>query len=122
MDAKLAVGAASETVSVFIHCHSRLWNPIPQNLHTLISPQAVEDIPLNGRNLIQLIELSPAWSTATRTLSEAEIAPPIAAWSRRIPSNGQSDNANNNLIDGMDNNERLYGVIGVRPPSTPFRK
>src|SRR5207244_13241403 len=29
--------------------------------------------------------------------------------------NGQDPVANNNLIDGMDNNERFIGTIGVRP-------
>ena len=29
--------------------------------------------------------------------------------------NGQTDTMNNNLIDGMDNNERIIGTIGVRP-------
>ena len=29
--------------------------------------------------------------------------------------NGQNDVLNNNLIDGVDNNERFIGTIGVRP-------
>ena len=29
--------------------------------------------------------------------------------------NGQTDTMNNNMIDGMDNNERIIGTIGVRP-------
>ena len=29
--------------------------------------------------------------------------------------NGQVDSQNNNLIDGVDNNERIIGTIGVRP-------
>ena len=35
--------------------------------------------------------------------------------SSNYSANGQSDEINNNLIDGMDNNERLIGTIGVRP-------
>jgi hypothetical protein len=29
--------------------------------------------------------------------------------------NGQTDTMNNNMIDGLDNNERIIGTIGVRP-------
>ena len=32
-----------------------------------------------------------------------------------VSVNGQNDVVNNNLIDGMDNNERFIGTIGVRP-------
>ena len=32
-----------------------------------------------------------------------------------VSVNGQNDVLNNNLIDGMDNNERYIGTIGVRP-------
>jgi hypothetical protein len=38
---------------------------------------------------------------------------------RRLASNysanGQTDEVNNNMIDGLDNNERFIGTIGVRP-------
>ncbi len=114
VDAKLQVGAASETVSVSSSVAPALESDSSE-LHTLISPQAVEDIPLNGRNLIQLIELS-----AGVVYGDANsFGGGQRATDRRLESsysvNGQSDNANNNLLDGMDNNERLYGVIGVRP-------
>ena len=32
-----------------------------------------------------------------------------------VSANGQDENANNQLIDGLDNNERIIGTIGVRP-------
>ena len=32
-----------------------------------------------------------------------------------VSVNGQNDVLNNNLIDGVDNNERFIGTIGVRP-------
>ena len=35
--------------------------------------------------------------------------------SAAFSANGQSDVLNNNMIDGMDNNERLIGTLGVRP-------
>src|ERR1700761_564156 len=39
----------------------------------------------------------------------------IAGNLRPTQLTGQTDIVNNNLIDGMDNNERLIGTIGVRP-------
>jgi outer membrane receptor protein involved in Fe transport len=114
VDAKLQVGAASETVSVSSTATAVLESD-SSNLHTLISPQEVEDIPLSGRNLIQLIELSPGVVYGDAN----SFGGGNRATDRRLESsysaNGQSDNANNNMVDGMDNNERLYGVIGVRP-------
>ena len=35
--------------------------------------------------------------------------------SSSFTANGQSDQINNNMIDGMDNNERFIGSVGVRP-------
>jgi outer membrane receptor protein involved in Fe transport len=114
VDAKMQLGAASETVSV-TSAETAVLESDSSTLHTLISPQAVEDIPLNGRNLINLIQLS-----AGVVYGDANsFGGGNRATDRRLQSsysvNGQSDNANNNMVDGMDNNERLYGVIGVRP-------
>jgi hypothetical protein len=114
LDAKMTVGAITESIAVSAEAVATLQTD-SSTIGTLIDDQAVQDIPLNARNLINFIELSAgvtegnsnAYGSGTR------------AEDRRLGSaysvNGQSDNANTNLIDGMDNNERLYGVIGIRP-------
>ena len=85
------------------------------NVGQLTSSQAVEDLPLNGRNLIQLVYLAPGVTGG----SPGSIVQGNRPDDRRLVSsfsvNGQTDTMNNNLIDGMDNNERIIGTIGVRP-------
>jgi hypothetical protein len=113
VDAKLTVGAASEVVNV----ESR--SPALQSDNSVISSvipeQAVQDVPLNGRNFINLAQVTPSANDGPpKGLSSGS-----SAGDRRptsdISVNGQSDLVNNETIDGMDNNERLQGTIGVRP-------
>ena len=73
-------------------------------------------MPLNGRNVIQFVELS-AWHQSqcmSNSMSSGN-RPDDRRLSSNYSANGQSDEINNNLIDGMDNNERIIGTIGVRP-------
>lgn len=113
VDAKLPVGAVSETVNV--EARSPALQSDSSVISSVISEQAVQDVPLNGRNFINLAQVTPS----------ANDGPPkglsggASAGDRRptsdISVNGQSDLVNNEMIDGMDNNERLQGTIGVRP-------
>src|SRR5207244_5806187 len=75
----------------------------------------VQDLPLNGRNVIQLVELSPGVNPSMSNSMSSGNRPDDRRLSSNYSANGQSDEINNNLIDGMDNNERIIGTIGVRP-------
>jgi hypothetical protein len=113
-DIKLEVGEQTTTVEVQATVAPALQTD-SSNVGQLTSSQTVEALPLNGRNLIQLVYLAPGVTAG----SPGSIVQGNRPDDRRLVSsfsvNGQTDTMNNNMIDGMDNNERIIGTIGVRP-------
>ena len=113
-DIKLEVGEQTTTVEVQAAVAPALQTDT-SNIGQITTSQTVEDLPLNGRNLIQLVYLAPGVTTG----SPGSIVQGNRPDDRRLISsfsvNGQTDTMNNNMIDGMDNNERIIGTIGVRP-------
>ena len=84
-------------------------------LSALVTEKAVQDLPVNGRNFV-----APGPAGAGRQRGPAELAgerhaPDDRRQTSAISINGALDNQNNQLIDGMDNNERAIGTIGVKP-------
>ncbi len=114
VDAKMEVGDVTQTVEVQASAAPALQTD-SSGLGTLVPSQSVEDLPLDGRNIVKLVQLS----AGTTEGSPGSIALGQRPDDRRQTSaysvNGQSDYQNNNMIDGMDNNERIIGTIGVRP-------
>jgi len=113
-DIKLEVGEQTTTVEVQATVAPALQTDT-SNVGQITTTQSVEDLPLNGRNLIQLVYATPGVTSG----SPGSIVQGNRPDDRRLNSafsvNGQTDTLNNNLIDGMDNNERIIGTIGVRP-------
>jgi len=114
VDAKMEVGEASQTVEV-----SGVVAPALQtdssNLGSLVNSTAVEDVPLNGRNVVRLVQLAPGVTEGSTGSIANGTHPDDRRQTAAFSVNGQTDSQNNNLIDGMDNNERIIGTIGVRP-------
>ena len=113
VDAPLALGEANETVEV--ESTTPALQTDSSSVGLLINTKAVQDLPLNGRNVIQLVELSPGINPSMSNSMSSGNRPDDRRLSSNYSANGQSDEINNNLIDGMDNNERIIGTIGVRP-------
>jgi hypothetical protein len=84
-------------------------------ISTVIGQTAVENLPTNGRNFINLAQLVPGANTGTTDSIAGGTRPDDRRLTSEISINGQSSMVNSELIDGMDNNERIVAVIGVRP-------
>ena len=117
VDAGLTIGNVSETVEV---TDSRAAVQTDSStVGSLLDTKAVQDLPLNGRNVFNLVSLTPGVTTATAPGGSQALSSGTRPDDRRQSSaysaNGQDPSANNNLIDGADNNDRLIGTIGVRP-------
>jgi Carboxypeptidase regulatory-like domain len=113
LNAKLTVGAKAESIEV--SATAAALQTESSTVSALITDKAVQDLPLNGRNFINLVQLSPGVAEGLPVSFSSGNRPDDRRQSSSYTANGQTDIVNNNLIDGMDNNERSIGTIGVRP-------
>ncbi len=113
VDAQLQLGNVSEVIDV------QSVEPALQTdnstTESLVDNAQVEDLPLNGRNVINLVQVQPGVTPGLAGSYGSGLKPDDHRQTSSYSANGQTDQANNNLIDGFDNNERMIGVIGVRP-------
>ena len=114
VDAPMQVGDVSQTVEVSGSVAPALQTD-SSTLGSLVTSQAVQDVPLNGRNFIKLVQLAPGVTEGSPTSIQAGGRPDDRRQTAAFSANGQSETYNNQMIDGMDNNERIIGTIGVRP-------
>lgn len=112
-DAKLEIGSADQTVSVTGQA------PALQSdssvLTATVTEKAVQDLPLNGRNYINLAQITPGANEGPPNGLTSGSRPDDRRQTSSISVNGQSDVINDEMVDGLDNNERIIGTIGIRP-------
>ncbi|HEY0263930.1 MAG TPA: carboxypeptidase regulatory-like domain-containing protein [Granulicella sp.] len=113
IDAGMSVGGVNETVSV--EATSPLLQSESSTMQSSVNQLAVQDLPLNGRNFVQLVQLAPGANEGPPSSLTAGHGKDDERGAASVSANGQSDLLNNQLIDGMDNNEGLIGTVGVRP-------
>jgi len=119
----LEVGQASETVEVT--GTPPLLQAQSSSLGTVVNEKLVNELPLNGRNFVQLATLSPGvngvGSSASGTIMGGT-RPDDRRPASNIFSNGNREGDNNFLYDGIDNNERLTLSIVLRPAVEAVRE
>jgi carboxypeptidase family protein/TonB-dependent receptor-like protein len=113
VDGTMEVGQATETVNV--EAQTVALQTDSSMLTNSVTEQAVQDLPLNGRNYIQLAQLTTGANEGAPNGMTSGNRPDDRRQTSALSVNGQSDVINNQMIDGMDNNERIIGTIGVRP-------
>ena len=113
VDAALSPGDTTQTVEV--QSTTPALQSDSSTVGTLITSQATQDLPLNGRNVTNLITLAAGVTGGLGNAMNSGTRPDDRRQSSSFAANGQSDEINNNMIDGMDNNERFIGSVGVRP-------
>ena len=113
VDIRLQVGTVEESVTVV--GQSPLVQTDSSTLSALVTEKAVQDLPVNGRNFVRLVQLVPGANEGVPTSLASGTRPDDRRQTSAISVNGALDNQNNQLIDGIDNNERAIGTIGVKP-------
>jgi hypothetical protein len=116
LDFTLTLGSVSETIEVT--GAAPLIESDSSAIGQVIERKAIEDLPLNGRNFVQLATLGPgvvgvgfgAKSTIMSGTRPDDLRP-----GSELFANGNREGSNNFLIDGIDNNERLTLAIALRP-------
>lgn len=106
-------GAETETVDV--SGTAATLQTDTSSISTSVTNKQAEDLPLNGRNFVQLAQLAPGANEGTAASMGGGNRPDDRRQTSSVSANAQSDTLNNELVDGVDNNEGTIGTIGVRP-------
>jgi hypothetical protein len=119
----LEPGQVSETVEV--NESVPLIDSTTSSVGQVVETRAVQELPLNGRNFVQLATLGPGvvgvGFGASGTIMSGSRPDDLRPGSE-IFSNGNREGANNFLLDGIDNNERLTLSITLRPSVEAVRE
>ena len=113
VDVALTVGQVNETLTVT--AEAPLVESQNATLGQVVNQQAVEELPLNGRNFAQLVWLAPGVTTGQigENLSGNSSFNPRGA--SDFNALGSQANANAWLVDGIVDNEETYNTIIVQP-------
>jgi hypothetical protein len=119
VDFKLQVGAVTQTVTV--EAGSPVIDAADSSIGEVVEAKQVEEMPLNGRNFTQLALLVPGVirgsGNATGSGGNAETFRYGDEGGASLVVNGIRAQANNFILDGIDNNEALVNTIVIFPPA-----
>ncbi len=117
LNIKLALGSVRQQVTV--SGAPPLVNTQSQTVSFAITPQFTEQIPLNGRNILQLMALAPDTSehvnNGNNTYSNQEATRPEAAAGFVTASGEARENSTSFYLDGGLNEDTYTGVANVFP-------
>lgn len=114
VNAKLNLGAASETVTVTADALAELQTD-SSTVQDVVGEKSVQDLPLNGRNLESAVQDTAGVNAGSPSAISGGARPDDRRPGFTFVANGQSDLWNDNLVDGLDNNEREQGFSGIHP-------
>jgi hypothetical protein len=112
-DVHLIAGGATETVTV--EATTPLLQSDNATVSSTVTEAAVQDLPLNGRNFVQLVQLVPGANEGPGNGLTSGGRPDDRRTTNGFSVNGQDDILNNYIVDGIDDNERVIGTIGIKP-------
>jgi outer membrane receptor protein involved in Fe transport len=112
-DAHLEIGSASQVVNV--EAQAPALQSDASVLISTVTEMATQELPTNGRNVYNLVQITAGATEGLNNGLASGNRPDDRRATSSVSVNGQGDVINNQLIDGMDNNERVIGSIGVRP-------
>ena len=113
---QMQLGQLTETVEVT--GAAPLLEAESSTLGTVVNSQLTAELPLNGRNFVQLATLSPGVNGTGYSVSGTIMSgtrPDDRRPGTEIFSNGNREGSNDFLFDGLDDNDRLTLSIVYRP-------
>jgi Carboxypeptidase regulatory-like domain/TonB dependent receptor-like, beta-barrel/TonB-dependent Receptor Plug Domain len=117
VDLQLAVGKVEENVTVSIA--APLVETSSATLGIVVDQKTIVELPLNGRNSMQLGSLLPGVTAAPASVGGAagDATPGgFGAATASFSVNGQRNQSNNFLLDGASNNDTFNTGFVLRPP------
>jgi hypothetical protein len=113
-DVHLQAGSQDQTIEVT--ASTPLLQADSATVSSTVTAKAVQDLPLNGRNFVQLVALVPGANEGPGNgLSSGGRPDDRRTNAAGLSINGQDESLNNWVVDGVDDNERVIGTIGVKP-------
>ena len=117
LDITLAVGGLEQAIEVT--AAAPLLQTENASIGQVISSEAVNALPLNGRNFVQLAILAPGVSgldyAQQNTINSGRRPDELRPGGTTLQANGASSWSNQVLIDGIDNTEMISQTFVVRP-------
>jgi hypothetical protein len=113
VDAQLQVGEISQSVS--LEAQAVALQTDSSTVGGLITNRAVQDLPMDGRNFVRLVQLAPGANESIQNAGAGGTRVDDRRQTNAVSANGQLDSSNNYLLDGMDNVDRNIGTIVVKP-------
>ena len=106
----------SENTVVEVTASTPLLQADSATISSTVTAKAVQDLPLNGRNFVQLVALTPGANEGPGNgLSSGGRPDDRRTNAAGLSVNGQDSSLNNWVVDGVDDNERVIGTIGIKP-------
>src|SRR5580698_2697104 len=111
----LAVGQAVQTISV--NAAALLLNTESSHDEQLIEGQQIDDMPLNGRDYLQLAQLDAG---VVPVSGISGISSPASSWASdsgvvTVDVSGLREDDNSFLYDGIESRNAWYGAAGLQP-------
>ncbi len=115
VDAKLSTGAASQTVTVAGNIQPIL-DTGNSTISTTFDAHTIQNIPLNGNNFSSVTEFLPgAVTTQPSQMTGQNAIERDTNQGGQVSINGNRNQTNNYLLDGVEINETINNVIGYNP-------
>lgn len=111
LNVELQVGSTVDTVNVVADASA--VDVRSATLNTVINQTMIRDLPLNGRNVLQLMRLTPGTLAATGTWNQASTRP--EAGSELVSASGGRGNSTTFVMDGGLNEDPYTEVANVVP-------
>lgn len=112
VDAKVLVQGSKQQVEINSEL-APLLNTENATLATTLDNRAIDNIPLIGRNFVQLTMFVPGAVSTTPAGFAGNSA--IGVGGQTVSVNGNREQANNYLLDGIEINETLNNSVGYNP-------
>lgn len=104
--------------SLDVSAEPSLLDPETSSQGQIVEKTLIDHLPINGRNIVQLATLSPGVSGVGYSIQGTVMSGTRTTDSRpgsEIFANGNREQSNTYLLDGVDNSFRRNGLIVVRP-------
>src|SRR5262249_17070312 len=113
VDVKLQLGAVSE--SVLVAADVQQLQTDASHVAAQLNRQIVESVPVVGRNIINLVQFTPGAAEGQANATISGNRPDDRRQTSAVALNGMRENYNRQMIDGVDNEERVMGGMGIKP-------